>query len=91
MYQHGLKSVNEEAACCRNPNKPSCIDLILTISPGSFFDTEIYFTGPLDCYKLVWFIFKTMFPKIGPKDMMYWDFKNFSQEIFGQKLYKNIS
>ena len=51
LYQHELKSLNKEATCYKNPNKPKCIDLILTNSPRSFFNTETYFTGLSDCHK----------------------------------------
>ena len=56
LYQHELKSLNKEATCYKNPNKPRCIDLILTNSPSSFFNIEIYFTvftGLSDCQKLI--------------------------------------
>ena len=36
-----------------NPNKPSCIGLLLTNSFCGFFNTETYFTGLSDCHKLV--------------------------------------
>ena len=47
-YQHELKSLNKEATCYKNPNKPSCTDLVLTNSPRSFFNTENHFTGLSD-------------------------------------------
>ena len=84
LYQHELKSLNKEATYYKNPNKPSCIDLILTNSPRSFFNTETYFTGLSDCHKLVLSVFKTTFSKTGPKEMMYRDYKNFDQDIFSQ-------
>ena len=73
LYQHELKSLNKEATCYKNPNKPSCIDLILTNNPPSFVNTKTYFTGLSDCYKLGLFVFKTTFSKTGPKEMMYGD------------------
>ena len=68
-----------------------CIDLVLTNSLLSFFSAESYFTGVLDCHKLVLFIFKTTFSKKGPKELMYRDFKNFDQEIFTQELRTSLS
>ena len=91
LYQHELKSLNKEATCSKNPNKPSCTDLILTNSPRSFFNTETYFTGLSDCHKLVLSVFKTTFSKTGPKEMKYRDYKNFDQAIFRQELYTNLS
>ena len=91
LYQHELKSLNKEATCYKNPNKPSCIDLILKSSPRSFFSTETYFTGLSDCHKLFLSVFKTTFSKTLPKDMMYRDYKNFDQDIFTQELRTSLS
>ena len=91
LYQHELKSLNKEATYYKNPNKPSCIDLILTNSPRSFFNTETYFTGLSDCHKLVLSVFKTTFSKTGPKEMMCRDYKNFDQDIFSQELCTSLS
>ena len=81
MYQNELKSLNKEATCHRNPNKRICMEHILRNSLRSFFSTEIYFTGPSDCHKLVLSVFKTTFSKAEPKEMMYRDYKTFHQEV----------
>ena len=91
LYQHELKSLNKEATYYKNPNKPSWIDVILTNSPRSFFNTETYFTGLSDCHKLVLSVFKTKFSKTGPKEMMCRDYKNFDQDIFSQELCTSLS
>ena len=70
-----MKSLNKESTCYRNPNKPSCIDLILTNSPRSFLNTENRSTGLSDCHKSALPLFEITFFKTGPKEMMYWDFK----------------
>ena len=36
LFQHELRSVNDRPTCYKNPDKPSCIDFILTNSPLSF-------------------------------------------------------
>ena len=70
VHKHELKSLNKEATGHKNPNKPSCNDLILTNSLCGFLNTETYFTGSSDCHKLVISVFKTTFSKIRPKEMM---------------------
>ena len=67
LYQPELKYFNKEANCYKNPDKSSCIDLILTNSPRSFFNTETYFTALSDCHELVLSAFKTTFSKTGRK------------------------
>ena len=91
LNKHELKSFNNEATCYRNPNQPSCIDLILTNSPRNFFSTETYFTGIPDCHKLVLFVSKPTFSKAVPKEMMYRDYKNFDQDIYSQELCTSLS
>ena len=91
LYQHESKSLNKEATCYKNPNKPSCIDLILTDSPLSFFNTETYFTGLSDCHELVLSVFKTTFSKTGPKEMMHRHYKICDQDIFSQELCTSLS
>ena len=63
----------------------------MTNSPRSFFNTETYFTGLSDCHKLFLSVFKTIFSKTGPKEMMYRDYKNFDQDIFSQELCTSLS
>ena len=77
------KSLNKEATCYKNPNKPSCIDLI--------FNTKTYFTGLSDCHTLVLSVFKTTISKTGPKEMMYRDYKNFDHDIFSQERCTSLS
>ena len=50
-----------------------------------------YFTGLLDCHKLVLSVFKTTFSKTGPKETMYRDYKNFDQKIFSQNLSTSLT
>ena len=57
LYQNELKSLNKESTCFRDPNNLSCIDLILTNGPCSFFNTKSYFTRPSDCQKSVLLVF----------------------------------
>ena len=90
LYQHELKSLNKEANYYKNPNTPSCIDLILTNSPPGFFNAETYFTGLSNCHKLVLSIFKTTFSKTGPKEMMYRYYKTFHQYLQPRTLHKLI-
>ena len=86
LFQHELQSINKEPTCFKNTNNLSCIDFILTNSPGSFFKTETLFTGLLDFYKLVISVFKATFSMSEPKEIIYRGFKKFSEETFNQEL-----
>ena len=86
LFQHELQSINKEPTCFKNTNNLSCIDFILTNSPGSFFKTETLFTGLSDFYKLVISVFKATFSMSEPKEIIYRGFKKFSEETFNQEL-----
>ena len=71
LLQHELSSVNGKPTCYKNPDKPSCIDFILTNSPLSFHKSDCLFAGSSDCHKLVLSVFKTTFSKSKPKEIIY--------------------
>ena len=85
LFQHELQSISKEPTCFKNAHNPSCIYFILTNSPGSFFKTETLFTGLSVFHRLVISVFKTTFSKSKPKEIIYRDFKKFSEETFNQE------
>ena len=48
---YNLTSLMKQPTCLKNPEKPSCIDLILTNKPKSFQSTCVIETGLSDFYK----------------------------------------
>ena len=91
LFQHELRSVNDRPTCYKNPDKPSCIDFILTNSPLSFHKSNCLFTGLSDCHKLVLPVFKTTFSKSKPKEIIYRNFKKFNEKDFNQELRGRLS
>ena len=91
LFQYEMQSVNKEPICFKNAHNPSCIDFILTNSPGSFFKMEILFTGLSYFHELVISVFKTTFSKSKAKEIIYRDFKKFSEESFNEKLNLNLT
>ena len=49
---YNLKSIIKQPTCFKNPEKPSCIDLILTNRPKSFQSTCVIETGLSDFYRM---------------------------------------
>ena len=88
LCHHELRSVNDRPTCY--PDKPSCIDFILTNSSLSFHKSDCLFTGLSDYHKLVLTVFKTTFSKSKPKEIIYRNFnekdneKDFNQELRGR-------
>ena len=59
-----LTSLIKEPTCYKNPNNPSCIDLILTNKPLSFQNSCVVETGLSDFHRLILTVTKIMFQKL---------------------------
>ena len=72
--------------CYKNPEKPSCIYLILTNCPRSFQNSCAIETGLSDFHKLVVTVMKTTYKKLQPKIINYRRYKYFNNEKFREEL-----
>ena len=63
---YDLKFLVKEPTCFKNPENPSCTDLIFTNKPRSFIKTGVIETGLSDYHKLVTTVMKMRFPKFKP-------------------------
>ena len=72
--------------CYKNPEKSSCIDLILTNCPRSFQNSCTIETGLSDFHKLVVTVTKTTYKKSQPKIINYCSYKYFNSECFREEL-----
>ena len=86
-----FKSLLKDPTCFKNPENPSCIDLILTNSPYSFQHSCVIETGLSDFHKMIVSVLKTTFQKLKPKIVHYRDYTKFSNYDFKKKLLTNIS
>ena len=87
-YNH--KSLVKQKTCFKNPDNPSCIDLILTNSSRSFQDNSVFETGLSDFHKLTSTVLKQYFPKPKPKIVNYRDYRNFRNDEFRAELDNEI-
>ena len=76
--------------CYKNPDKPACIDLILTNCPGSFQNSCVSETGLSDFRKMITTVMKISYRKIEPRVINYRDYKSFSNEEFRESLLENL-
>ena len=60
---YNLKSLVKQKTCCKTPERPSCVDLILTNYQSSFQKTCLFETGPSDFHKMTIPVMKLHFPK----------------------------
>ena len=76
-----LKNLVKGATIYKNPEKPSCIDLILTKRPRSFHECHITETSHCD---------EDYFKKQGPSVIHYRNAKRFNTQSFRQDLFANL-
>ena len=86
-----LSSLIKEPTCHKNPQNPSCIDLILTNSPYSFQNSCAIETGLSDFHKMTVTVMKTTYEKLKPRITNYRDYKNLCNDTFRQKLLENLA
>ena len=77
--------------CYKNPDRPSCIDLILTNCPRSFQNSCVIETGQSDFHKMAVTVIKTTYRKLEPRIVHYRDFRYFCNNSFKESLQKAIS
>ena len=80
--------MNNRPTSFKNPEKPSCIDLVLTNCPRSFQNSCAIETGLLDFYKLVVTVMKITYKKSQPKTIIYRSYKYFNNKGFRENCYK---
>ena len=85
-----LKNLVKGATCYKNPETPSCIDLILTNRPKSFHGCHIIETGLPVFHKMAVNVMKMYFKKQGPRVIHYSDYKRFSTQSFRQDVFANL-
>ena len=85
-----MHSLCHKSNCYQNTEKPSCIDVFLTISPRSLQNSQTIEAGLYDFHKLVVTILKMYLPNNKPKVIIYRDYKNFDISPFFEELLSEI-
>ena len=88
---YNLESLSNTRNCFKNPENPSCIDLLLTNSKNNFNETLVLESDLSDFHKLVVSILKNYFKKEAPKVIIYRDYKYFDNEKFSNELENELS
>ena len=86
---YNLTSMINKPTCYKNPDIPSCIELILTNCPRSFQNSCVIERGLSDFHKMVVTVMKTTYRKLEPR--IIYDFKYFCNNSFKESLQKAIS
>ena len=77
-----LTSLIDQPTCYKNPNKPTCIDLILTNHPNYFHQNNVFETGLSDFHMMVVTELKMRLQKLKPHIAAYRDHKHLDNEKF---------
>ena len=81
LESHTLHNHVNFKTCFKSP-EGSCIDLILSNKKQSLQHTGSFDTGLSDYHHLIYTFLKSTYVKILPKEIVYREFKNFSNEAF---------
>ena len=71
-----------ENTCFKNPQNPSCIDLMLTNMPKSFQSSLVLEKGLSDFHKMTLTVMKVFYKKQNPNIIKYRNYKNFDNNSF---------
>ena len=77
---HEFKNLIKDATYYKNPENPSCIDLILTNSPNIFQNLRVIETDLSDSHKMTAIVMKTTFEKLKLNIIHYRDYRKCSNE-----------
>ena len=77
---YNLRNLVKHPTCFKNPENPSCIDLLLTNKPLSFQTTTVIETGLSDFHKMIVAVMKMHFPKMKPRVIRYRKYKTFNND-----------
>ena len=75
-----LRNLVKHPTCFKNPENPSCIDLLLTNKPISFQTTTVVETGLFDFHNMIVAVMRMHFPKIKPRVIRYQKYKTFNND-----------
>ena len=88
---YNLKTLIHKPTCFKNPDNPSCIDLILTNRSRSFQSTSIIDTYLSDFHRLTVTVMKMNFIKQTPKILYYRNYKYFNNDLFRSMLLQELN
>ena len=85
---NGLTCLIKKPRCFKNPDNPTCIDLIVTNQPSCFQHSKVFETGLSDLHLLTVTEFKMSFQKLQTKIINYRDYKSFDNEKFRSDIWR---
>ena len=87
---YNFKSLINKPTCFKNPDNPSCIDLIFINCPKYFQNPSTFETGLSDFHKLIVTFLKSEIPQQRPHIISYRNYKRFDSQTFQIVISKKI-
>lgn len=84
--QYDAKNIVKEPTCYKSISNPSTIDLIVTNTPRSFWNTKAFRNSLSDFHSLVTTVLNVKYIKPKPKEVAYRNYKNFDLANFQRDL-----
>ena len=88
---YDLNTLIKVPTCYKNPEKPSCIDLLLTNRPTSFQSSSVVEIGLSDFHKMTITVMKTTFAKFKPRVTYFRNWDKFCNGKFSTQLLTKLS
>ena len=85
-FEINAKNIVKEPTCFKSLSNPRCIDLVITNISSNFQNMKAISTNLSDFHKMVISVLKHTFHRPAPKELVYWDYKNFDRVIFKSEL-----
>ena len=85
------RNLIKEKTCFKNPQNPSCIDLILTNRSKSFQDSMVIEKSLSDFHKMSLTVMKVFYKKQKPNIITYRSYKHFDNEAFLTDIQNHLS
>ena len=90
-HVYNCQNIIKDKTCFKNPQKPSCIDLVITDRQKSFQNSMVIETGLSDFHKMSLTVMKVFYKKQGPNIIRYRSYRNFNNELFINEVENNVS
>ena len=81
-HDYNCQNIIQDKTCFKNPQNPSCIDLIITNRQRSFQNSTVIETGLSDFHKMSLSIMNAFYKKQRPNIIRYRNYRNFNNECF---------
>ena len=85
-----LTNFIKEPTCFKNPENPSCIDLIFTNRPRGFQNSCAIETGLSDFHKMTLTVMKKSFQKYKPRIIKFRDYRDFQNNAVREDLLSEL-